>query len=177
MLKLSQLSHHLGNDQPFFMVQPNDNSPAMGATPLARQYAARILDRCPNGPYRLGGYSAGGLMAYETARLLKEQGHEVEILALIGAPHSYNRFARFVNRKIRSIMLRLLPDSEKKGVSNSIEILRAVFLDKGLQYHLEALVGYRPGGYKGKIDYFQGKWAISRFWVPTGPGADMQRAR
>ncbi|MCG8549019.1 MAG: amino acid adenylation domain-containing protein [Desulfobacterales bacterium] len=163
IIKLRQLSHHLGNDQPFFMVQPNDDGPAMGATPLAQQYAAHILDKSPSGPYRLGGYSAGGLMAYETARLLKEQGHEVEILALIGAPRSYNQLARLVNKKIRSIMLRLLPDYEKKGVSNSIEILRAVFLDKGLQYHLAALAGYRPGAYKGKIDYFQGKWAISRF--------------
>lgn len=163
IIKLRQLSRHLGNEQPFFMVQPNDEDPAMGATPLAQQYAAQILNRCPNGPYRLGGYSAGGLMAYETARLLKEQGHEVDILVLIGAPHSYNRFASLVNKKIRSIMLRLLPDSEKKVVSNSMEILRAVFLDKGLQYHLEALVGYRPEGYKDKIHYFQGKWAISNF--------------
>nr|WP_320189834.1 amino acid adenylation domain-containing protein [uncultured Desulfobacter sp.] len=163
IVKLRELSHHLGKDQPFFMVQPSDAGTAMGTTHLAKQYAAQILNRCPNGPYRLGGYSAGGLMAYETARLLKKQGHDVDFLVMIGAPHSYNRFTRLVNKQIGSIMLRLLPDSDEKIVSNSIEILRALFLDKGLQYHLETLVGYRPAGYKGKIDYFQGKWAISRF--------------
>jgi len=164
VVKLRQLSRHLGEDQPFFMIQPNDNGTVMGTKALAQQYAAQISNQSPNGPYRLGGYSAGGLMAYETACLLKEQGNEVECLAMIGAPHSYNRFACVVNKKIRPLVLRLLPDSEKKAGSNILEILRAVFLDTGLQYHLNALVGYHPQDYKGKIDYFQGKWAMSRFF-------------
>ena len=162
--KLRELSRHLGEDQPFFMLQPNDDGTAIGAKKLAQQYAAQILSRSPNGPYRLGGYSAGGLMAYETARRLKDQGNDVDFLVMIGAPCSYNRYVRFVNRKIRVLVLRLLPDSEKKAVSDILEILRAVFLDRGLQYHLEALVEYRPHGYKGRIDYFQGKWAMSRFF-------------
>ncbi|WP_020589049.1 non-ribosomal peptide synthetase [Desulfobacter curvatus] len=163
VVKLRQLSCHLGADQPFFMIQPNDNGTAMGVEPLAKQYAIQIFNQFPNGPYRLGGYSAGGLMAYETARLLKEQGKEVDFLVMIGAPYSYRRLARLMTKKVRFLVLHLLPDSEKKAASNILEILRAVFLDRGLQYHLEALVGYRPRGYKGRIDYFQGKWAISKF--------------
>nr|WP_321400739.1 amino acid adenylation domain-containing protein [uncultured Desulfobacter sp.] len=163
LVKLRQLSGHLGKDQPFFMIQPTDDDRAMTAKTLARQYAHQISKQFPNGPYRLGGYSAGGLMAYETACLLKEQGAEVEFLVMIGAPYSFNQFARIMNQKIRSMVLRLQPDYEKTAVPDSLEILRAVFLDGGLQHHLGALVGYRPRGYTGKINYFQGKWAMSRF--------------
>lgn len=163
LVKLRQLSGHLGKDQPFFMLQPPDDGTTMKANTLARQYAHQILKQFPDGPYRLGGYSAGGLMAYETARLLKEQGTEVEFLLMIGAPYSYNQFARLMNKKIRPIVLRLQPDYEKATLHDSLEILRAVFLDGGLQYHLATLAGYRPRGYDGKIDYFQGKWAMSRF--------------
>jgi thioesterase domain-containing protein len=135
----------------------------MTAKSLARQYADHIVKQFPNGPYRLGGYSAGGLMAYETACLLKAQGAEVQFLVMIGAPYAYNQFAGLINKKIRAIMLRLQPYYERTAMPDSFEILRAVFLDGGLQYHLKSLVGYRPRGYTGKINYFQGKWAVSRF--------------
>ena len=163
IVKLRQLSGHLGTAQPFFMLQPTDNDAAIKAESLARQYADQIVKQCPNGPYRLGGYSAGGLMAYETARRLKAQGAEVQFLVMIGAPYSYNQAASLMNKKIRSMVLRLQPDDKKTAIPDSLEILRAVFLDDGLQYHLKSLVGYHPRGYTGKINYFQGKWAMSRF--------------
>jgi amino acid adenylation domain-containing protein len=163
LVKLRQLSGHLGTAQPFFMLQPTDDGTAMTAKSLARQYADHIVKQFPNGPYRLGGYSAGGLMAYETACLLKAQGAEVQFLVMIGAPYAYNQFAGLINKKIRAIMLRLQPYYERTAMPDSFEILRAVFLDGGLQYHLKSLVGYRPRGYTGKINYFQGKWAVSRF--------------
>ncbi len=176
VVKMQQLSRHLGKEQPFFMLQPDDISTRAKATQLAQGYMDQILSRVPNGPYRLGGYSAGGLMAYETARLLTEQGSTVELLAMIGAPRSYSRMTRLVNQNIRHLVLALLPGSEQKISSNMLEILRAVFLDAGLQYHLETLTGYRPQAYKGKIDYFQGKWAMSRFlgthrtWMKNAKG-------
>ena len=37
----------------------------------------------PAGPYRLGGWSLGGLIAFEMARQLTEAGQEVELVALI----------------------------------------------------------------------------------------------
>ena len=163
LVKLRQLSGHLGTAQPFFMLQPTNDDGAMKAKSLARQYADHIVKQFPSGPYRLGGYSAGGLMAYETACLLKAQGAEVQFLVMIGAPYSYNQFASLMNQKIRSIVLRLQPYYERTAMPDSLKILRAVFLDDGLQYHLKSLVGYRPRGYTGKINYFQGKWAMSRF--------------
>ena len=50
---------------------------------LAGCYVAEIKRRQPEGPYLIGGYSFGGVAAYEAARQLMESGDEVEKLILI----------------------------------------------------------------------------------------------
>lgn len=50
---------------------------------LANLYSEAILRRQPEGPYQLGGISFGGLLAIETARILKEKGAEVSIVILL----------------------------------------------------------------------------------------------
>src|SRR5579863_396472 len=40
-----------------------------------------------NGPYHFCGYSFGGLVAYEMAKRLKDQGESVKLLALLDAPN------------------------------------------------------------------------------------------
>jgi amino acid adenylation domain-containing protein len=45
--------------------------------PIAERYLAEILAARPKGPYVLAGYSVGGLMAFEVARLMQQQGLEV----------------------------------------------------------------------------------------------------
>jgi thioesterase domain-containing protein len=50
---------------------------------LAARYLAAVRDHQPEGPYRLAGWSMGGVAAYEMARQLVEQGETVEALALI----------------------------------------------------------------------------------------------
>jgi thioesterase domain-containing protein len=52
---------------------------------MAAHYIEEIRSRQPQGPYRLGGYSFGGAVAYEMARQLAAAGQEVEFLALLDA--------------------------------------------------------------------------------------------
>jgi thioesterase domain-containing protein len=49
----------------------------------ARRHVADIRLLQPTGPYLLAGHSFGGLIALEVARLLRQAGHEVGLLALI----------------------------------------------------------------------------------------------
>ncbi|MFF4734660.1 beta-ketoacyl synthase N-terminal-like domain-containing protein [Streptomyces sp. NPDC001262] len=58
---------------------------------LAALYVARIRDEQPEGPYRIGGYSFGGNVAFEMALQLQQAGQEVEHLVLLDAhvPESY----------------------------------------------------------------------------------------
>ena len=50
---------------------------------LAAHYVQLITNEQRHGPYFLGGYSYGGLVAYEMASLLTEQNHRVEFLVMI----------------------------------------------------------------------------------------------
>ncbi|MER7847144.1 amino acid adenylation domain-containing protein [Kitasatospora sp. NPDC096077] len=52
---------------------------------MAADYLARIRAVQPNGPYRLLGWSFGGLVAHAVATLLQDEGAEVELLALLDA--------------------------------------------------------------------------------------------
>jgi phthiocerol/phenolphthiocerol synthesis type-I polyketide synthase D len=49
----------------------------------ASHYIAMIRDIAPHGPYRLGGWSLGGVLAYEVAQQLKLAGEEIDLVAMI----------------------------------------------------------------------------------------------
>jgi thioesterase domain-containing protein len=53
---------------------------------MAADRLPSILSAQPEGPYRLGGYCAGGLVAFEVARLLVASGRKVELVAMIDPP-------------------------------------------------------------------------------------------
>ena len=53
---------------------------------LVSDYTERIRAAQPDGPYRLAGWSMGGVVAFEVARRLEQAGAEVTLLALLDAP-------------------------------------------------------------------------------------------
>ncbi|KJZ72810.1 hypothetical protein HIM_07754 [Hirsutella minnesotensis 3608] len=57
-----------------------------GLPGLVQLYVEEIERRIPNGPYNLGGWSAGGICAYEAALLLTKAGHQVERLFFLDSP-------------------------------------------------------------------------------------------
>jgi thioesterase domain-containing protein len=74
-------------EQPVYALQPRgleggqtpiDDLPAMAA-----YYLEAIRRMQPVGPYRLGGWSFGGVLAWEMARQLREAGDAVEMLAML----------------------------------------------------------------------------------------------
>ncbi|KAJ3536840.1 hypothetical protein NM208_g6553 [Fusarium decemcellulare] len=58
-----------------------------GLKGLAELYVDEILRRKPQGPYNLGGWSAGGICAYEAALMLTRGGHDVQRLILLDSPN------------------------------------------------------------------------------------------
>ena len=80
------LARHVGKDQPFYALQPeglDGKRECLTSVPLmAERYLQEIRRVQPHGPYRIGGYSFGGLVAYEMAQHLHAQGEEVALLAL-----------------------------------------------------------------------------------------------
>jgi thioesterase domain-containing protein len=61
-------------------------APAGSVTAMAAGYIEAVRAIQPAGPYRLLGYSFGGLVAYEMARQLLADGERVSFLALLDAP-------------------------------------------------------------------------------------------
>ena len=79
------LAQALGPEQPVFGLQvPEGNGNAPGRLEeMAGHYLEALRAAQPAGPYRLGGWSMGGVVAFEMARQLAARGEEVEQLAVL----------------------------------------------------------------------------------------------
>ena len=53
---------------------------------LMKSYLKEVKRRQPHGPYNLGGWSAGGILAYRAAQILIDEGESVDNLVLIDSP-------------------------------------------------------------------------------------------
>ncbi|MER5541613.1 amino acid adenylation domain-containing protein [Streptomyces sp. NPDC002589] len=74
----------LDDDQPLHALQyPDLESAPQTVADLAAHYAHAITERFPDGPYRLGGWSMGGVIALEIACLLDGWGKTVELVAAV----------------------------------------------------------------------------------------------
>jgi amino acid adenylation domain-containing protein len=86
------LARVMGEDHPFhFVVLAAEDFAALGETPTLQSIAAcllgKILATQPKGPFTLGGFCAGGVLAYEIASQLRAAGHEVSLLVLLDSPN------------------------------------------------------------------------------------------
>ncbi|MFO0755432.1 MAG: amino acid adenylation domain-containing protein [Byssovorax sp.] len=87
VLNYRKLALHLGPDQPLYGLQARglDGRPSPAATveEMAASYLSEIRSVQPRGPYRLGGASSGGVVAFEMAQQLRRAGEEVALLVLM----------------------------------------------------------------------------------------------
>ena len=87
ILNFANVIHHFDEDQPVYGFQgigPNgyDNW-FKSIEEMAACYIDSILKTNPKGPYAIAGFSFGGIVAFEIARQLKEQGKKVSLIALL----------------------------------------------------------------------------------------------
>ena len=104
----------LGKEQPFYGLQAQglDGKPIARTTveEIAAYYLEEMRKVQPHGPYLLGGYSFGGVAAYEIARKLRAAGDEVDLLVLFDTPNpakpllvrSWTKIARDTLRRVLS---------------------------------------------------------------------------
>jgi oxalate---CoA ligase len=89
VLNFRALTMRLGTDQPFYALQgvgmDGMEAPLGRIEDMAARYIAEMRRVQPEGPYFIGGYSMGGLVAYEMAQQLRAAGETVALLALLDA--------------------------------------------------------------------------------------------
>ncbi|HTV73836.1 MAG TPA: condensation domain-containing protein, partial [Candidatus Acidoferrales bacterium] len=107
-LYAQKLAAALGPDQPMHAVAPHGTFglpllPTIES--MAQDYVALIRTVQPHGPYRLGGFCASGLVAYELARILRSQGEVVDRLVLLNASPMPSRTISVIDTLIRRLGL------------------------------------------------------------------------
>ncbi len=90
ILALARLAQHMGSEQPFYAFQDPGLEDEAHSFQQVEGMAAHCLEGLlavqPEGPYLLGGFSTGGIVAFELAQRLRALGHEVALLALLDTP-------------------------------------------------------------------------------------------
>lgn len=145
VLSLRDLAHHLGTDQPFYALQSQGldgkERPPRCVQEMAAYYIDEIRTVQPEGPYYLGGQSSGGLIAFEMAQQLRDQGEEVALLALIDTQ----------DPSIRQMPI-------KMSVHNRISFHLNAFMKLGSAYALEK-IEYRLKEIRGGLERVVAKMA------------------
>lgn len=97
VLEFRQLAANMSEDQPVYGVQARglnrQELPPQTIQEMAADYVAQIRSVQPEGSYFLAGHSAGGVVAFEMARQLRQIGKEVELLALLDCRLSHMKSA------------------------------------------------------------------------------------
>jgi amino acid adenylation domain-containing protein len=90
VLEYHPLARHLAKDQPVYALQARGLDGSMVEEPrieeMASYYLREMRSVQPHGPYYLGGFCFGGLIALEAAQQLCAQGEAVGLLVMINAP-------------------------------------------------------------------------------------------
>ena len=157
VLLYRSLARSLGPDQPFYGLRPPRSNgeatrPAFASIEaMAAQYIQEIQTVQPDGPYLLGGYSLGGVIAFEMAQQLRARNQQVSLLLVIDSalPADRPRMPQSSADKIA----KLIPQLAR------LWQLPAYQAELGVQHH-RLLVSYRPRPYPGPIVYLRSQEAF-----------------
>ena len=160
------LARELGSEQSFYGLQSfglaADDTPINDVSEMAARYLDAVRVVQPEGPYMLGGWSFGGLVAYEMAQQLQRAGQEVGLLALIdthpGTVLEIELDDEALLRQFKSDM-NAMNGSEGAGLeSDHLDRLFHVF-----RGNAHATVHYEPQPYEGRITYFRASDRLSEY--------------
>ncbi|ARV60164.1 hypothetical protein BZZ01_17380 [Nostocales cyanobacterium HT-58-2] len=148
VLCYSELGRCLGLDQPFYGLQaPSLNGecePYTRIEDMASHYITALRAVQPEGPYCLGSWSMGSLIAFEMATQLQKQDHQVALLSLLDCPAPvFSNKPVGIEENVDTIALANFAMDIAGNASNSLvelyDQLRQLEPDKQLNYVLEQL--------------------------------------
>ncbi len=176
VLRFYALAQHLGSDQPFYALQAqglNADYPChTRAEDMAAHYVKEMRTVQPEGPYFLGGYSFGGMVALEMAQQLIAQGEEPPVVVLFDTLCAAARETSF-SHKLKSFSSPLLNILRMSGTERRAYVSRVATAPlRAIQWGLhvaklprkvrkirnaclEAARYYVPQAYPGRVILFR----------------------
>ncbi len=161
LLAFQDVAHALGSDQPVYGLQPASAKQVktirqMSIYRLVSAYMTEIKKVQPTGPYQLGGYSVGGIIAVELARELLRQGEKVGLLVVFDPPsHVPFWLDWFYAALYRLCLLTRLTSLVRPIRSKFIQRLFHAVFDEGLRTHTTVAREHRVATYPGRITHFR----------------------
>jgi nonribosomal peptide synthetase DhbF len=153
------LTAHLPPDQPLYALQARSlrESTNLPGTlqAMADEYLELIRTVAPHGPFRLLGWSFGGVVAHAVATRLRSEGEDVDLLAMLD---SYPAAA-----------LAKPPSGSLPGASSRSEL--ATTLATTLEHNARLMGDFVPGSFAGDLLFFSA--GLDR--ADGAPGADAWR--
>lgn len=134
------LARHLGLEQPFYALQSpgldGKREPYTQIEDMAAHYIEALRAIQPEGPYFLGGWSMGGIVAFEMAQQLHKQEQEVGSLVLLDSRLPVGK-PNLDDATLLSYFVRDLGGQFAKNLAVSYDELRRLGPDKELHHILE----------------------------------------
>jgi thioesterase domain-containing protein len=198
VLNFAGFASHFSADQPVYGLQARgldgQEPPSIAVERMAADYIGEIRSVQPEGPYYIGGFSAGGIVAFEMARQLQWSGHKVGVLALLdtkvdGSPQSslavtgnaIGRWIRTIRFNLRYVFHIGLSEFTRQKIRNwkmrahirTWSIQNALGQNAGAggldveEAFLVALRRYNPQPYDGAAILFRAKNELVRYPDPN----------
>jgi thioesterase domain-containing protein len=153
-----ELAQRMKPDYPFYGLQSQGLDGKRERLTSIPEMAAHYLDEIrtvqPQGPYHLGGFSFGGLVAYEMARQLRARGEEVGLLALFDTYATNPKPLSLLDlvRNPGRVRIGQLPTELRKKIRRTFLMKRLPeVLKKVMRTNAHAAEQYALQPYRGKV--------------------------
>lgn len=196
VLFFRNLADYLGQDQPFYALQAKgvdgQQTPYTKVEDMAAHYIQDIRELQPTGPYFIGGYSFGSVVAFEMARQLEAQGQEVPFVALFDVPafpnssislwergyihinnlsflqwqEKVNYLRKWIKVKIQQ---KIINKYRKPHENTSITFQDQVYRQVN-QANRQARENYEPKVYPGKLILFRSQMMSRKYYFSDADG-------
>lgn len=177
------LAQHMHKEQSFYGLQApgfeHGEEPFTDLVAMARAYINAIQQIDPVGPYYLGGWSLGGVVAYEMACQLQAKGYQVNLLCIIDvdpdlSPYQIKQAKKLLRltKEIQTVdnllplqikQLRLseqvdfLTNTEYQDRGQVVDAERFLTYLKVLSAHAKARLAYQMKTYNQKMAVFRAR--------------------
>jgi len=162
-----ELANLFKKDQPLYAVESQDiyskEPSSKNIETLAAKYVQHIQAVRPQGPYCLGGWSLGGLIAYEVAQQLSAQNQTVQTIYLLDT-----FLLSGEERKQHLLVSQVINELLKKNPSHlQLPLRYRKRIEKVGKLQAQMMAKYKTDPYPGRVFLFKAKrkWAISEVFA------------